>query len=57
MTRKNDEWFVVVPPNIPIVKCDLGDTAVQYIWKQIEKAKVEKKNANKYLAGNIKESL
>ena len=57
MKRKNDEWFVVVPPNIPVVKCDLGDTAIEYLWERIEKAKVEKKNANRYLAGNIKESL
>ena len=57
MKGKNDEWFTVIPRNIPIVKCHLGDTAVEYLWKQIEKAKVKKKNASKYLAGNIKESL
>ena len=53
----NDNWFMVLPPNIPLLKCELGDDAVKYLWKQIEKAKVVNKNANKYLAGNIKESL
>ena len=52
-----DSWYMVLPPNIPLLKCELGDDAVKYLWKQIEKAKIEKKNANKYLAGNIKESL
>tara|TARA_E500000331_G_C17028373_1_gene614038 strand:+ start:38 stop:769 length:732 start_codon:yes stop_codon:yes gene_type:complete len=53
----DDTWYKIVPPNIDIIKCDLGDTAVRYLWKCIEKAKVNKKNANPYLAGNISESL
>ena len=57
MTKKEDSWYKIIPPNIDIVKCDLGDVAVQYLWKQIEKASSKKKNANKYLAGNIKESF
>ena len=57
MQGKNDEWFTVIPKNIPIVKCHLGDTAVEYLWKRIEEAKVKKKSASEYLAGNIKESL
>tara|TARA_B100001175_G_scaffold303322_1_gene298207 strand:- start:76 stop:807 length:732 start_codon:yes stop_codon:yes gene_type:complete len=57
MGRTEDSWYKVIPPNIDIIKCDLGDTAVQYLWKQIEKAKVEKENAGEYLAGNIKQSL
>ena len=53
----NDSWYMILPPNIPLLKCELGEDAVDYLWKQIEKAKIENKNANKYLAGNIKESL
>ena len=53
----NDSWYMILPPNIPLLKCELGKDAVEYLWKQIEKAKIENKNANKYLAGNIKESL
>ena len=58
MDKKNeDKWYFVVPPNINIMKCELGDTAMEYLWGCIEKAKKDKVNANKYLAGNIEESL
>ena len=57
MKKETDNWFHLIPPNINLLKCDLGSDAQTFLWKQIEKAKIENKNANKYLAGNIKESL
>ena len=54
MDKKNeDKWYFVVPPNINIMKCELGDTAMEYLWGCIEKAKKDKVTANRYLAGNI----
>ena len=53
----DDKWYYVMPPNINIMKCELGDKAMQYLWDCIESAKEDKKNANKNLAGNIEESL
>ena len=53
----DDKWYYVMPPNINIMKCELGDNAIQYLWNRIECAKEDKKNANSNLAGNIEESL
>jgi len=52
-----DKWYYVMPPNINIMKCELGTDAVNHLWKCIEKAKLDKQNANKGLAGNITESF
>ena len=57
MDNIDDQWYMVTPPNINILKCELGTTAVEYLWKQLKKAKVNKRNANEHLAGNIAESL
>lgn len=56
-TNNDDQWYMVMPPNIHLLKCELGSTAIKYLWDCIEKAKVKKENANKHLAGNISESL
>ena len=56
-TNIDDQWYMVMPPNIHLLKCELGSTAIKYLWDCIEKAKVKKENANKHLAGNISESL
>ena len=53
----DDKWYYVMPPNINIMKCELGDTAVEYLWDCINDARENKINANKNLAGNIEESL
>ena len=55
----DDKWYYVIPPNINIMKCELGDVAIDYLWNCIETAKKDKDkvNANKNLAGNIEESL
>ena len=53
----DDKWYYVIPPNINIMKCELGDVAIDYLWNCIETAKKDKVNANKNLAGNIEESL
>ena len=57
MNNIDDQWYMVTPPNINILKCELGTTAVEYLWKQVKKAKVNKRKANEHLAGNIDESL
>ena len=55
----DDKWYYVIPPNINIMKCELGDVAIDYLWNCIETAKKDKDkvNANKNLAGNIRKSL
>ena len=40
----DDKWYYVMPPNINIMKCELGDKAMQYLWDCIESAKEDKKN-------------
>ena len=55
--KENDKWYYIIPPNISLLKCELGTAAQPYLWQQIEKAQINKKNANQYLAGNISESL
>ena len=37
--KNEDKWYFVVPPNINIMKCELGDTAMEYLWGCIEKQK------------------
>ncbi len=52
-----DKWYYVMPPNINIMKCELGEKAIEYLWGCINDARENKLNANKNLAGNIEESL
>ena len=51
----DDNWYLLSPPNLPILKCELGKEAVEHIWKCIDTAKKQKFNSN--LAGNISESF
>ena len=51
----DDNWYLLSPPNLPILKCELGKEAVEHIWKCIDTAKKQKFNSN--LAGNIYESF
>ena len=53
----DDKWYYVMPPNINIMKCELGDKAVEYLWDCIKNARENKVNAKENLAGNIEESL
>ena len=53
----DDKWYYVMPPNINIMKCELGDKAVNYLWECIKIGKDKRVNANANLAGNIEESL
>ena len=55
--KENDKWYYIMPPNIPLLKCELGTAAQTYLWQQIEKAEIKKKDAKQFLAGNISESL
>tara|TARA_B100000902_G_C27073889_1_gene795406 strand:- start:84 stop:758 length:675 start_codon:yes stop_codon:yes gene_type:complete len=53
----DDKWYYVMPPNINLMKCELGGKAIEYLWERIQAAREDKVNANKNLAGNIEESL
>tara|TARA_B100001778_G_C18475359_1_gene577742 strand:+ start:188 stop:886 length:699 start_codon:yes stop_codon:yes gene_type:complete len=55
--RSENRWYQVMPPNINILKCELADDAINYLWDCIEVAKESKVSANSHLAGNIDESL
>ena len=55
--KENDKWYYIIPPNISLLKCELGTSAQTYLWQQIEKAQIKRKNANHNLAGNISESI
>tara|TARA_B100001029_G_C14917039_1_gene369822 strand:- start:36 stop:743 length:708 start_codon:yes stop_codon:yes gene_type:complete len=57
MKENDNKWYYIIPPNISLLKCELGTAAQTYLWQQVEKAQSKRKNANKYLAGNISESL
>ena len=49
----NDNWSFN-PPNIPILRCELGEDAVDHIWKCID---TSNEKVNYALAGNISESF
>lgn len=51
----NDNWYLLSLPNLPLLKCELGEKAVEHIWKCIDTATEKKFNSN--LAGNISESF
>ena len=55
--KENNTWYYFIPPNISLLKCELGTAAQTYLWQQVEKAQIKRKNANIYLAGNISESI
>tara|TARA_Y100000746_G_scaffold2723_1_gene2607 strand:+ start:687 stop:1391 length:705 start_codon:yes stop_codon:yes gene_type:complete len=55
--KENNTWYYIIPPNISLLKCELGTAAQTYLWQQVEKAQIKRKNANIYLAGNISESI
>ena len=39
----SDNWFYVHPPNVPLLKCELGQDAIDYLWERIKVAQVEDK--------------
>ena len=57
MINKEDKWYTIAPPNINIMKCELGGSAIKYLWECIETGKQNKINANGNLVGNITESI
>ena len=57
MINKEDKWYTITPPNISIMKCELGGSAIKYLWECIETGKQNKINANANLVGNITESI
>ena len=50
----SDNWYLLTLPNLPLLKCELGESAVEHIWKCIGTAKDK---LNDSLAGNISESF
>ena len=52
-----DKWFVVVPSNLPLLKCELGKEAMIHLWDCIREGEKNKQNVNPQLAGNIRESF
>ncbi len=40
-----DKWYYVMPPNINIMKCELGEKAIEYLWGCINDARENKINA------------
>ena len=59
MEKKEEklDWFLWNLPTTPLLKCDLNENVMNYLWSIIDAAKEENKNSNKHLAGNISESL
>tara|TARA_B100000965_G_C19343324_1_gene648415 strand:- start:29 stop:697 length:669 start_codon:yes stop_codon:yes gene_type:complete len=59
MDKKEEklDWFLWNLPTTPLLKCDLNESVMTYLWSIIDTAKEENKNSNKQLAGNISESL
>tara|TARA_X000000368_G_scaffold400223_1_gene371906 strand:- start:33 stop:707 length:675 start_codon:yes stop_codon:yes gene_type:complete len=59
MIEDNQEstWYTYHLPNTPLLKCELEQKYVDYLWKQIDKASSLQRNANGNLAGNISKSL
>ena len=57
--ENGDAWYEVEPPNLPLLKCELGEDAIEYIWQLIDEAKAKEvePTANQNLAGNIEKSL
>ena len=45
MINKEDKWYTITPPNISIMKCELGGSAIKYLWECIETGKQNKINA------------
>ena len=52
-TTAEEVWL----PNVPLIKLRLADHIVEYLWKQIDKAALNQRDANGNLAGNISKSL
>jgi hypothetical protein len=50
----NDNWYLFDLPNVPIIRCELGEDAVNHIWECIDTAN---EKINDALAGNISESF
>lgn len=57
--ENGDAWYEVEPPNLPLLKCELGEDAIEYVWQLIDEAKAKEvePTANQNLAGNIEKSL
>ena len=41
-----NKWFKIVPKNVDLFACQLGNDAVDYLWKCIDYAKKDKRNVN-----------
>lgn len=52
-----DNWFLIVPPNLPFLKCELGEDAITHLWNCIHEGEKDKQIVNSQLAGNIRESF
>ena len=48
-TTAEEVWL----PNVPLIKLRLADHIVEYLWKQIDKAALNQRDANSHLAVNI----
>lgn len=57
MTYGEDTWYTIIPSNLTLYKCELGPTAVGYLWDRVRQAKENPRSYKKTLAGNINESL
>lgn len=57
MTFEEDDWYTIIPSNVQLYKCELGPTAVGYLWDRVRQAKENPRSYKHTLAGNIKESL
>jgi len=59
MIHEEDNWCTIIPSNVCLFKCELGDTAINYLHGLIEKAKTKpgQTSFKPTLAGNIQESI
>ena len=57
MIHEEDEWCTIIPDNLTLFKCELGKTAVDYLWELIEEAQENPQDFKPGLAGNISECL
>ena len=45
-----NKWFKIVPKNVDLFACHLGNDALDYLWKCIDAAKKDKRNVNEIVS-------
>ena len=53
----DSKWFQYHLPNTFLLQCTLAQEYIDFLWKCVDNALEDRRNAKKHLAGNISESL